>query len=177
MEVRPLADAELEATLDLFEAVAAEGRWLATEAPMDRREVRARWRDLAASGEGTILVALDDGAPVGVAAMIGREAPELGMAVRAERRRRGIGDALVLACLAWARERGAARVVLHVFPHNAAAIALYRKHGFELRGVAPGGLRRRSGERWEALRMERALGPAAGMGDAAGHPGGSASSR
>ena len=173
MEIRPLADAELEPTLDLFEAVAAEGRWLATEAPVDRREVRARWRALAATGEGTILVALDAGAPVGVAAMVGRDAPELGMAVRADRRREGIGDALVRACLAWARDRGAARVVLHVFRHNGAAIALYRKHGFATCGVAPGAFRRRSGERWEALRMERALGPDAG----ADHVGGSASSR
>jgi ribosomal protein S18 acetylase RimI-like enzyme len=108
--------------------------------------------------------------------MVGRDAPELGMAVRADRRRQGIGDALVLACLAWARSRGAARVVLHVFPHNVAAIALYRRHGFELRGVAPGGFRRRSGERWEALRMVRELRPAPEA-PTAGYDGGSASSR
>ena len=177
MEVRPLAAADLEAALDLFEAVAAEGRWLATEAPVDRREVRARWRALATSGEGTLLVAVDQAAPVGVAAMVGRVEPELGMAVRADRRGRGIGHALVLACVAWARARGAARVVLHVFPHNAAAIALYRKHGFELRGVAPGGFRRRSGERWEALRMVRELGPGARAAPPCGQGGGSASSR
>jgi GNAT superfamily N-acetyltransferase len=163
VRVRPLSEADVEAALDLFEAVASEGRWLATEPPVDRREVRARWRDLAATGEGTVLVAVDgDGAPAGLAAMVGRTEPELGMAVRADRRRRGVGDALVLACLAWARGRGAARVVLHVFPHNSAAVALYRKHGFELRGVAPGGFLRRSGERWEALRMVRELGPPAG---------------
>jgi GNAT superfamily N-acetyltransferase len=162
VEVRHLGDADVEAALDLFEAVAAEGRWIATEAPVDRREVRARWRDLAATGEGAILVAVDgDGVPAGLAAAVGRAEPELGMAVRADRRRRGAGDALVLACLAWARARGAQRVVLHVFPHNGPAIALYRKHGFEVRGAAPGGVRRRSGERWDALRMVRELGPAA----------------
>ncbi len=169
MLVRSLLDADVEAALDLFAAVAAEGRWLATEAPFDRAEVRARWADLVATGEGTILVAVDEGgAPVGLAAMVGTSAPELGMLVRVDRRRQGVGDALVAACVAWAREEGARRVVLHVFPHNAAAVALYRKHGFEERGVVRAGYPRRSGERWDAIRMVLELGPQAG---------GSASSR
>jgi ribosomal protein S18 acetylase RimI-like enzyme len=159
VEVRPLADGDLEAALDLFEAVVAEGRWLATEAPVNRREVRARWRALLATGEGILLVAVDAaGASAGLLALVGREAPELGMAVRADRRRQGVGDALVLAALASARERGARSVVLQVFPHNAAAVALYRKHGFVPRGLVPGGVARRSGERWDALVMERELG-------------------
>ncbi|HEX9400969.1 MAG TPA: GNAT family N-acetyltransferase [Anaeromyxobacter sp.] len=159
MQVRPLADADVEAALDLFAAVAAEGLWLATEAPFDRREVRARWDDLVATGEGALLVADDGGAPIGLAAMVGRVEPELGMLVRADRRRQGVGDALVAGCVAWARARGARRVVLHAFPHNRAALALYRKHGFEERGVVCGGYRRRNGERWDAIRMVRELGP------------------
>jgi [ribosomal protein S18]-alanine N-acetyltransferase len=155
--VRPIEAGDLDAALDLFEAVAAEGRWLATEAPIDRREVRERWRALEATG-GVVLVAVDDaGAPLGLAALVGKEEPELGMAVRADARRRGVGFALVRACLDAARARGARRVVLHVFPHNPAAIALYRKHGFEDRGVARGAFPRRSGERWDAIRMVREL--------------------
>jgi ribosomal protein S18 acetylase RimI-like enzyme len=79
------------------------------------------------------------------------------MAVRVDRRRQGVGDALVLAALARARALGARRVVLQVFPHNTAAVALYRKHGFVPRGLVPGGVARRSGERWDALVMEREL--------------------
>jgi ribosomal protein S18 acetylase RimI-like enzyme len=125
---------------------------------VDRRAVRGRWRDLVTSGEGTLLVAVDAGGEVvGVLALVGREAPELGMAVRADRRRQGVGDALVRAALARARERGARSVVLQVFPHNAAAVALYRKHGFVDRGRVPSGVPRRSGERWDALVMEREL--------------------
>src|SRR5512133_776228 len=75
VKVRPIEDAEFEEALDVFEAVAGEGLWLATEAPLRRGEVRARWKDLLASGEGTILVA-DDSAVVGVAAMVGRAEPE-----------------------------------------------------------------------------------------------------
>jgi ribosomal-protein-alanine N-acetyltransferase len=157
VKVRPIADADLEEALDLFAAVAGEGLWLASEAPLDRREVRARWRDVVEAGEGTILVAEEEGALVGLAAMVGRVEPELGMLVRADRRRRGVGDAIVAACVAWAEERRARRVVLHVFPHNEAAIALYEKHGFVERGIVRKGYPRRSGEAWDAIRMVREL--------------------
>jgi GNAT superfamily N-acetyltransferase len=155
MRVRTLAEADLEPSLDLFEEVAAEGRWLANEPPVDRVEVAARWRDLLRTGEGTLLVAdgEDGRPPAGLAAMVGLAAPELGMLVRATRRREGVGDALVRACVAWARGRGAREVVLHVFPHNDAAIALYRKHGFEDRAFLRAAYPRRSGERWDAIRM------------------------
>ena len=72
MRVRTLADGDLEPCLDLFEEVAAEGRWLANEPPVARREVAARWRDLVKTGEGTILVAEDGGPPAGMAAMAAR---------------------------------------------------------------------------------------------------------
>lgn len=153
MRVRTLADADLDAALDLFEEVAAEGRWLANEPPVDRREVGARWRELVRTGEGTILLAEDGGPPAGIAAMVGLAAPELGMLVRASRRGQGVGDALVRASVAWAEGRGAREVVLHVFPHNDAAIALYRKHRFEDRGLLRAAYPRRNGERWDALRM------------------------
>jgi GNAT superfamily N-acetyltransferase len=163
MRVRVLAEADLGAALDLFEEVVAEGRWLANEPPIDRREVGARWRELIRTGEGTILVADDGGPPAGLAAMVGLAAPELGMLVRAGRRGQGVGDALVRACVAWAEGRGAREVLLHVFPHNAAAIALYRKHGFAERAFLRGAYPRRSGERWDAIRMTLPL-PAAQRG-------------
>jgi ribosomal protein S18 acetylase RimI-like enzyme len=158
VRVRPIEDGDFEEALDLFAAVSAEGLWLATEAPIDRREVRARWKDLLASGEGTILVA-DDGAIVGLAAMLGRTEPELGMLVRADRRRRGVGAALVRGCVAWAQGRGARRVVLHVFPHNEAAIALYHAQGFVERGTVRKAYARKSGESWDAIRMVKELYP------------------
>ena len=159
MRVRPITDADLDACVALFEAVAAEGRWLATEAPIDRREVRARWVALVGTGEGTLLVAEEDDGrgPLGLAAMVGRTSPELGMLVGLAHRRRGVGDALLDACVAWARDIGAREVVLHVFPHNTGAVALYRKHGFEERGVLRRAYPRRSGERWDAIRMVKAL--------------------
>ncbi len=157
MRVRTLVEADLDPCLDLFETVAAEGLWLANEPPIDRREVRARWKDLLKTGEGTILVADEDGAPIGLAAMVGLWSPELGMLVRADRRSQGVGDALVRASLAWAQGRGAREVVLHVFPHNPAAIALYRKHGFEEHGLVHGAHPRKSGESWDAVKMVKPL--------------------
>jgi ribosomal protein S18 acetylase RimI-like enzyme len=150
---------DLEPCLDLFEEVAAEGRWIASEPPIDRRQVRARWKDLVKTGEGVILVAVDDGGgpPAGLAAMVGFLSPELGMLVRASRRGQGVGDALVAACVEWARARGAREVVLHVFPHNTAAIALYAKHGFVERGVLREEYPRKTGEKWDAIRMVKAL--------------------
>jgi GNAT superfamily N-acetyltransferase len=147
----------VEAALDLFAAVAAEGRWLATEAPIDRREVAARWQDLVATGEGAILLAEDGGPPAGLVALVGCGEPELGMLVAPHRRRQGIGEALLLAALDWARAHGARQVILHVFPHNTAAVALYRKHGFVDLGVVRHGYARQSGERWDAVRMARRL--------------------
>jgi ribosomal-protein-alanine N-acetyltransferase len=152
-----MGDADVEACLDLFEAVASEGPWLAAEAPIDRRTVAEGWRALLSTGEGTVLLAEDGGEPVGLAAMAGRESPELGMLVRADHRRKGIGHALVSACVEWARSRGAAEVILHVFPHNPAALSLYRKHGFEERAFVPHAYRRRNGERWDAIRMAKPL--------------------
>lgn len=45
-------------------------------------------------------------------------------------RRRGMGDALVMAVLGWAAEQRARLVALKVFERNVPAINLYRRHGF-----------------------------------------------
>ncbi len=157
---RPAVASDLPACLDLFASVAAEGRWIATEAPFDRREVRQGWEALLRSGEGALLLAETGRGrpPDGLAILVGRARPELGLLVAAGRRRRGVGDALLAACIAWARAAGAAELVLHVFPHNAAAIALYRKHGFEERTRLERAYPRRNGERWDAIRMARSTG-------------------
>ena len=57
------------------------------------------------------------------------------------------------AALAWARERGVHKVCLSVFPHNAAAIALYRRYGFVEEGRRVKQYRRQSGELWDTIEM------------------------
>lgn len=79
------------------------------------------------------------------------------MMVRSDNRGRGVGSALLQACVEWAREHGAHKVTLSVFPHNEPAIALYRKFGFEVEGRLVRQWRRRSGELWDLIPMGLAL--------------------
>ena len=53
--------------------------------------------------------------------------------VRASARRAGVGDALVALAKDRARERGAKRIELDTNEENAAALALYERHGFSAR--------------------------------------------
>jgi [ribosomal protein S18]-alanine N-acetyltransferase len=58
-----------------------------------------------------------------------------GLVVDQNHRRRGIGSALIAACMAWAANVGASFVRAEVRASNAAAIALYRRHGFSHVGI------------------------------------------
>ncbi|MFO0582964.1 MAG: GNAT family N-acetyltransferase [Anaeromyxobacter sp.] len=153
MDVVTLSPCDMEACLDLFEAVVDERVGLATEPPVDRREVRARWRALLATHTGTILVAREGGRPIGLSALVGVDRPELGMLVAEEARGRGVGAALLRASIAWADDAGARELVLHVFPSNTRALRLYRRFGFVERERLLRAYPRANGERWDALRM------------------------
>jgi len=63
--------------------------------------------------------------------------PELGIGVRKEFRRHGVGTALLLAVLGRAREDGVARVSLSVEIENVTRL-LYERFGFQLHSVAQG---------------------------------------
>jgi RimJ/RimL family protein N-acetyltransferase len=60
---------------------------------------------------------------------------------------------LVAASIEWARARGLHKLALSVFPHNEAAIALYRKFGFLEEGRRTKHMRRASGELWDLIEM------------------------
>jgi len=65
-----------------------------------------------------------------------RHAMMLGMAVAPAYQRQGVGSALMAALCDYAdRWAGALRLELNVYTDNAAAIALYRKFGFEIEGT------------------------------------------
>lgn len=59
---------------------------------------------------------------------------DLGLMVAAGYRRRGIGRALLEEAVVWARAAGVLKIELHVFPHNAAGLALYEGFGFVREG-------------------------------------------
>jgi ribosomal protein S18 acetylase RimI-like enzyme len=65
------------------------------------------------------------------------QSPELGIGVRKEFRRHGVGTALLLAVLGRARQSGVPRVSLSVEIENIARL-LYERFGFQLHSVAQG---------------------------------------
>jgi ribosomal protein S18 acetylase RimI-like enzyme len=91
------------------------------------------------------------------------------MWVAASHRGEGIGRSLLDECLRWARDEGAHKVALEVWPHNAPAIALYRAYGFEIEGRKLRHYRRRNGELWDSVLMGLILdhdSPGSGLDDA-----------
>ena len=152
--IRPAVAADLEPLLDLITAVAAEGIWIGTEV-VDRVERHASYRSAIDDQDQLLLVADAGGAIVGQLWMGHRRygVAELGMLVAEGWRGQGVGSALLVAAIDWARQVGAHKVALQVWPHNEAALALYRKFGFGQEGVLRRHYRRRNGERWDAVVM------------------------
>ena len=153
--VRPAQAGDARAMAEIFAAVAAERDGIATEPPVDVEERAAAF---ARSTDGSV-VAVADGRIVG---MIHVEASrhgfgEFGMLVDLGWRGRGVGSALVQAAVDRARSQGLHKLCLEVFPHNTAAIALYRKCGFTEEGRRVKQYRRASGELWDAIVMGRLL--------------------
>lgn len=139
----------------LHARVAAEGIHIATEAPVDPERSRASFEKTILGDAGATLVAEADGEIVGTLGVItGRYGfADIGMVVDEAWRGRGVGSALVAAAIDWARGHGVHKLALHVWPRNEAALALYRKFGFEEEGLLRAHYRRRSGERWDAIVM------------------------
>lgn len=149
IEIRPAEDADRRALAELFAAVAEERDGIAAEPPIDVERRAAGWEL-----HGT-LVALSAREIVGELRVepSGFGFGELGMMVAAEWRGRGVGTALVAAAIDWARAQGLHKLTLSVFPHNEAAIALYRKFGFVEEGRRTRHIRRASGELWDLVEM------------------------
>ena len=153
--VREATLADVDALVDLLVAVAGEGRWIGTEAPVD---VERRRRRMAADIQDEaviVLVAEAAGQPVGELGLtLARYGvADLGMAVAAGWRGRGVGTALLAEAVDRARKAGAHKIALQVWPHNRAAIALYERSGFQREGYLTRHYRRRSGELWDAIIM------------------------
>jgi ribosomal protein S18 acetylase RimI-like enzyme len=83
----------------------------------------------------------DDAAPAGVLQLrfrfsVWKAAPDAWLEdlfVSEDARRAGVGEALVTLAVERAVERGAKRIELDCNEHNAAALALYERHGFSAR--------------------------------------------
>jgi RimJ/RimL family protein N-acetyltransferase len=147
--------ADVDTLVEMLAAVAAEGRWIGTEAPVD---VERRRRRMVAEIEGedvVLLVAEAGGEPVGQLglSLAAYGVGDLGMLVAPAWRGRGAGTALLAEAIARARKAGAHKLALEVWPDNRAAIALYERFGFQREGYLTRHYRRRSGELWDAVIM------------------------
>jgi ribosomal protein S18 acetylase RimI-like enzyme len=155
LRVRDATLADVEALVAILVDVAGEGRWIGTEAPVDVGRRRRRMVEDVESDDVIVLVAEAGGAPVGQLGL--RLAPygvaDLGMVVAAGWRGRGVGTALLAEAVERARKAGAHKIALQVWPHNAAALALYERFGFRREGYLTRHYRRRSGELWDAVVM------------------------
>lgn len=161
--VRPARMEDLEELVEHTWAVAAEGRWTGVETPFDREARRARLDALRAGPMSAVLVA--DTAAAGGPGIVGYISIEIasygvadiGMLVIAGWRGRGVGAAMLDAAIEWASAAGAHKMALEVWPHNSAAIELYRRAGFVEEGRKHRHYRRRNGEIWDAVLMGRPL--------------------
>ena len=151
--VRPARVEDIEACLDLYAEVAAEAVHIGGEAPIDRPARRKDWLEACSRADAVRFVAVSGDAIVGIGGLDGDRVADLGMLVAPGWRRRGIGTMLMEALIDWAREVGAHKIALQVWPHNDAAIALYKRFGFEQEGYLRKHYRRRNGELWDAVVM------------------------
>ena len=164
MNVRPAEPGDAARLVDLAREVGAEEEgWLITggewRSPGEERRY-LRW--LRHHSDAAVFVAEENGAIVGRLS-IARDAhpasehvADLGLMVAREFRRRGIGMALMEEAERWARGLGVRKLELHVFPHNEAAIALYKRLGYEEEGFRRRHYRRR-GELLDAILMAKEL--------------------
>ena len=158
-QVVPIERRHIAGFREVIDGVAREGRWLAMlEAPPAARVRNFVLGGLRAGNPQFVAV---DGARVVGWCDVTRKSHEtlrhsgtLGMGVAASHRGAGVGTALLAATLEAASARGLTRVELVVREDNAAAIALYLRHGFETEGR----LRRYlvlDGRAFDALQMAR----------------------
>lgn len=147
--VRPARELDRVPLASLFAAVAEERDGIAAEPPIDVERRAAAWRL-----DATIVAVAADEVIGGIwvdATYFGYG--EIGMLVARDWRGRGVGSALVAASIDWAREHGLHKLSLSVFPHNEAAIALYRKFKFDVEGRRAKQIRRANGELWDLIDM------------------------
>ena len=156
--IRPATTDDLDGMLAVRAAVAAEGIWIATEAPLDldrdRTNHTATIEAMEAGGDSILHVAVVGDEIVGTLVLIaGGGRGDIGMNLADGHRGRGLGTALMQAAIDHARERGLHKLELELWPWNRAARALYERCGFVEEGYRRRQYRRRDGSLWDSVVM------------------------
>ena len=156
---------DFDAYMDAFEAVAAEGRWMGAEAPIDRARRRPGF-DRSVAGDNSVVFVADAGGEIVGAIYAGLSGgiADLGMFVVDGHRGAGVGGALLEAVIDWARAAGAHKISLAAWPTNHPAIGLYARYGFRVEGTRRRHYRRRSGALWDTVLMALVLDEESGGG-------------
>jgi RimJ/RimL family protein N-acetyltransferase len=140
VEIRPARESDARSVRDAVKAVAAEKWYLATVDGFSLEETRA-FLQRVVDGVLPELLALVEDEVVGFCDILPNSAQgfthvgRLGLGVRFEWRRQGIGRRLLGACLSLARDAGIEKVELEVFSDNVAATRLYDSFGFRQEGL------------------------------------------
>lgn len=139
--IRPAAIEDAEKIHTLLDEVGSENIYIMAE-PGERAvtQIKELIRQQG-NNRNLILVADSYGEVIGVLGFIGgpfnktSHVIEVGMAIRKNFRRSGLGSTLLREAISWARKKGFYRLELGVLATNDQAIALYKKFGFQEEGV------------------------------------------
>jgi ribosomal protein S18 acetylase RimI-like enzyme len=131
---------DAESLCDSINSVAREKWWLATADGFTPEQTRAFVKFMTDHSLSQV-VAVANGLIVGWCDIVPKgprgfsHVGALGMGVRREWRRQGVGRRLLEECLALARATGLEKIELEVFTDNEGAIQLYESRGFAREGV------------------------------------------
>lgn len=156
---RAAGERDFGGLLALFEAVAAERKWIGTEPAFDQELYCRMWREIINGKGGLLSVACDRGNIVGSLCVWASSSGDcdLGMLVSQDRRGQGIGTALLREAFNWAKQHEVPTLTLGVFPHNTAAVSLYKKMGFVETARLERQKRRQTGEIWDVIVMQKPI--------------------
>ncbi|MFF5176375.1 GNAT family N-acetyltransferase [Micromonospora sp. NPDC000089] len=141
MLIRDFVDADWPAVLSIYQEVVAAGDTFPYDPTWPPEVARQVWVE---PPPARTVVAVDGDRVLGTAKM-GRNRPGPGahvatasFMVAADARGRGVGRALVVDALGWARDQGYAAMQFNaVAETNTVAVELYRRLGFEVIGTVP----------------------------------------
>ena len=140
IQIRQARESDAISIREAVKAIAAEKWYLATVEGFSLKQTRAFLRHIV-DGDLPQVMAIAEETVVGFCDILPNPAmgfthvARLGMGVRSEWRRQGIGRRLLEACLARAKNADVEKVELEVFSDNIAAVRLYESFRFSREGV------------------------------------------
>jgi ribosomal protein S18 acetylase RimI-like enzyme len=140
VQIRPARESDAASFCEAVKVVAAEKWHLATVDGFSIEQTRAFLKRVMDDSQPQVMAVVEDNV-VGFCDILPNAATgfthvgRLGMGVRSEWRRQGIGRRMLDACLSLARNAGIEKVELEVFSDNVAALRLYDSFGFSEEGL------------------------------------------